>query len=547
MISNATHYNNLISPVRQIKARVEQYNGSALANIYCDTDRLISFDVERVGEAKFFGFGICQRLNIKLIDTYRELDITTSDDYILSFGAGDDYITVLPRFHTTEVNRDENTNQLSITAYDELERASKHTVAELFAQFATFDNEEAEPTGKSYSIREFAEFAADFFGLALRIENVTDNSFDTYYEGGANFDGSETIREALNAIAEATQTIYFINADGELVFKRLEVHLEPIETINREQYISLDSKTNRRLSKIMSATELGDNVSAELDAAGTTQYVRDNPFWDMRDDIDVLLDSAIGAVGGLTINQFEMDWRGNYLLEIGDKIALITKDGDTVNTFVLDDTINYDGSYSQRTRWSYEDNDAETVDNPSTLGDALKQTFAKVDKVNKQINLVAGDTASNKEAVSALQINTQSITASVAQLEENVNNGFDEVNEKFDSLKKSVEAILTSEDLQILIKQEIQNGVDKVVTSTGFKFDENGLNVSKTDSEMSTTITEDGMIVYRDNQAMLTANNTGVLAQNLHATTYLIIGSNSRFEDYNKNGEARTGCFWIGG
>ena len=55
------------------------------------------------------------------------------------------------------------------------------------------------------------------------------------------------------------------------------------------------------------------------------------------------------------------------------------------------------------------------------------------------------------------------------------------------------------------------------------------------------------MVVNRDGNAVLTANNEGVQAVNLHATTYLIIGQYSRFEDYDKDGEPRTGCFWIGG
>jgi hypothetical protein len=61
---------------------------------------------------------------------------------------------------------------------------------------------------------------------------------------------------------------------------------------------------------------------------------------------------------------------------------------------------------------------------------------------------------------------------------------------------------------------------------------------------MATTITEDGMVVYRDETAVLTANNEGVDAVNLHASTYLIVGGKSRFETY---GDNRTGCFWIGG
>ena len=90
----------------------------------------------------------------------------------------------------------------------------------------------------------------------------------------------------------------------------------------------------------------------------------------------------------------------------------------------------------------------------------------------------------------------------------------------------------------------MDNGVSKVTTSTGFKFDDEGLTVSKSNTEMKTQITEDGMKVFKNDEAVLTANNVGVEARNLSASTYLIVGSNSRFENY---GEERTGCFWIGG
>lgn len=122
------------------------------------------------------------------------------------------------------------------------------------------------------------------------------------------------------------------------------------------------------------------------------------------------------------------------------------------------------------------------------------------------------------------------------------------VNGDINTLTQKVEATMSAEDVQIQIKSELSNGVDKVTTATGFTFNEDGLTVSKTGSEMTTTIDEDGMSVYRDNVEVLTADNQGVIAYNLNARTYLVIGNNSRFEDYtNTNGEARTGCFWIGG
>jgi hypothetical protein len=88
------------------------------------------------------------------------------------------------------------------------------------------------------------------------------------------------------------------------------------------------------------------------------------------------------------------------------------------------------------------------------------------------------------------------------------------------------------------------NGAEKVETTTGYKLDADGLTISKTGAEMTTQITEDGMTVKRDDTEVLRANNVGVDATNLHATTYLIIGKNSRFEDYESN---RSACFWIGG
>lgn len=498
---------------------------------FTEQDAIKSIKIDRVGEeSKFFGFGVCQKLNIHLVDIYRQITTNTSNIFKIYFNSngGTDYVNTTPLFYVTENHRDENTNELSITAYDILYKANSRTVAELNLI--------------SYTVREFAAACAELLGLTLDIQNVEDLScFDTLYGSGANFEGTETLREALNAVAEVTQTIYFVTAD-KLVFKRLggatALH------ITKEDYIELNSKDNRRLGVICHATELGDNVKAELAAAGSTQYVRDNPFWELREDIADLVDNALAAIGGLTINQFECKWRGNYLLEVGDKIELTTKDDNTATSFVINDTINYDGALSQQTSWSYTDNETETEANPSNLGESLKQTFARVDKANKQIDIVASEAAANSADISALQINTESINASVEKVEKESAEALEAVNENISTLTRKVEAQITADEVALEIKKELANGSSKVETSTGFTFNEEGLNVSKSGSEMSTQITEDGMKIKKNAEEVLTANNEGVKAIDLHATTYLIVGTNSRFENYGSN---RTGCFWIGG
>jgi len=531
IIANSCFLDSINALIRRIKGRVELFEGSTLLNSFNATDSLKSFSVERsTNEGKFFGYGICQKLQVKLRDKDRNIVAAKGMGLEAVFGTGCDYIYSTPIFYIQDISRNENTNELTLTAYDALYDATAYKFADLELQ-------------APYSIAEVATACATKLGLPWQTINVNDNSFNTEYAEGANFAGTETLREVLDAIAEATQTIYYIDRNWELTFKRLDVSGDPVVTINKAKYFSLDSKGARTLAAICHATELGDNVIAGVEG-GITQYVRNNPFWDLRDDIGTLLENALAAVNGLTITQFTCSWRGNYLLEIGDKIAFTNKDGSIITSYLLDDTINYNGAMNEKSEWAFSEDKGETAANPSTLGDAMKMTYARVDKANQRIDLVASETTANAESISQLQVNVDGVYTEVSRVEQVANENFDSVNGDIETLTKKVETAVTAEDVSIAISTELSNGVDKVTTTTGFTFNEEGLTVSKSGSEMTTQITEDGMSVFRDNKEVLTADNTGVKAENLHATTYLIIGKNSRFEDYEGN---RTGCFWIGG
>lgn len=531
MIQAEQCFSNCINnPVRHVRARVDLYAGSTLLDTFRHNDRLKSLTIERVAEGgKFFGFGICQKLNVKLIDKARELKPTTENTLDVAFGTGCDFIYTSPYFRVTEVHRDETTNELSITAYDALYTATGLSVSQL-------------ELPETYTLADFTNACGALLGLPINIQDGAE-AFATTYNGGANFEGSESVRAALDAIAEATQTIYYLDNQWRLTFKRLDRDGAAVAAINKNNYFDLDSSENRRLAAVCSATELGDNYIASLDVSGTTQYIRDNPFLEMREDIAELVDNALIAVGGLTINQFDCAWRGNYLIEIGDKISIETKDGATVYSYLLDDTITYDGVLSQKTRWQYDGSEGESIDNPTNLGEALRQTYAKVDKANKQIEIVVGDLEEKTESISALILETDSIVASVKSLETSTANALENIDNNIETLTKSVNAVMTEEDIKITIQEELSNGTNKVITATGYTFDEEGLRVSKTGSEMSSLLDEDGLSVFRDNTEVLTADNTGVNGINMTVRQYLIVGG-SRFEEY---GAGRTGCYWIGG
>ena len=176
---------------------------------------------------------------------------------------------------------------------------------------------------------------------------------------------------------------------------------------------------------------------------------------------------------------------------------------------------------------------------------AEKDKLASIENgANKTIvDTDLNSTSTNPLQNKAIYTKFNSISAEVKQVKDDFNNNIEVVNEDIQTLTQKVNSTITAEDVKLQIQSELNNGVTKVKTTTGFTFDDEGLTVSKSGNEMTTQITEDGMTVFRDNTAILIANNVGVDAVNLHATTYLIIGNNSRFEDY---GEDRTGCFWLG-
>lgn len=539
MLTVTQEYNEAISsPVRQTIAKVELLSGSTIANTFAETGSVKSIEIQRIGESgKFFGFTICQRLNVHLRDKNRQFSITTANALKPYIGVisndGTKSYCPFPSFNVTEVNRNENTNELSITAYDLMNKAAKHTLSEITLT-------------KPYTIKE----VADVIAAALNTTVITDipngdTSFKASYTDGANFEVDDegnitdksTFREVLTYIAEATQTICYVNNENKIVFKRLSKDGKENFTLDKATYFSLSSKDNKRLQTIIRANELGDNVSVSTTLTGSTQIISNNPFWDNREDIITLLNNAISRVGDMTFNLFSADWRGNPALEIGDKIKLVNKDDSAAYTYLLNDTITYNGSLSEKTELSWEDSTQSADAQPVTLPEMIKKTYAKVDRVNNIIDLVVSD--------------TKEVSKNLNELDEKVEG----VKETADSASANITAIQTditeikqdAESIKLSVETIQDDGVTKIKTGMGYTFNDEGLHIEKTDSELSTHIDEDGMEVRKNDETMLKADNQGVEAKNLHANTYLIIGNNSRFEDYVKDGYNYTACFWIGG
>lgn len=104
----------------------------------------------------------------------------------------------------------------------------------------------------------------------------------------------------------------------------------------------------------------------------------------------------------------------------------------------------------------------------------------------------------------------------------------------------------TAQGLQVQITDIVDNGTSKV-TNTLVNVDSNGVGISKTGEEMSLKLgyladQQVGLEVTRNDEKVLQVTNTGVEAENVKVRKYLIIGNNSRMEDYQEG----TGVFYIG-
>lgn len=512
---------------REVTGGVKIFNGSTVTRTLLPSETLAGFTIENsVPKGKFFGFAVSQKLTIEIVNELLSIDKGTKLQPYLAIKDAEDYPT-LPYFYVDTVEHDTVKKTTKITAYDAIYLASKRQISEVSIEYPI--------TLLNYATAVVNALDGNILGTFTINPELT--------MGTVNVDGTETLQDILAAIAEVSGTICMCSSGNTIQFKTLSKTAE--DAILPATYFNFTSQKPIVLTKIASATELGDNYISGEDE-GYTQTLWDNPFLELREDIATVVDAIQAQVCPLQMTPYTLESRGNPYYEIGDCITIYTATGEH-KIYWFNETLQYNGGLRSRTSWEAGEDEKPDA-NPTNLGEAVKNTYAKVDKVNNEVNIVTGTSSENAQAIAALKLNTESISASVTNLREATEGGLNTIHEDIIDLTNRVEATMTPEAVDLKIQTAMSKGVDSVTTTTGFTFNEAGLTVSKTGSEMTTRIDEDGMSVYRDNNEVLTADNQGVIAYNLHAKTYLIIGENSRFEDYtNTNGEARTGCFWIGG
>lgn len=151
--------------------------------------------------------------------------------------------------------------------------------------------------------------------------------------------------------------------------------------------------------------------------------------------------------------------------------------------------------------------------------------------LNGSVNITSGNSSGGTTSISDLQKNIGDLQNQVTSIQADRN-----------GLLVRIETL----------EQDGDKIIDSVTTSTGYTFNSDGLTIRKSNEEIENQLNNNGMYVRRYTgstpENILVADKNGVNALNINVRKYLVIGSNSRFEDYSNGTDSmRTGCFYLGG
>lgn len=405
-------------------------------------------------------------------------------------------------FIVKDAKYNDESNSIALTCYDLLLLSMTE-----YSSVVEFPKEEgADPV----TLGEYLQAICTFLGIELATPTFTNSDVVIEEE---KYNSDYTFRDVLTEIAQAAGGTIAIKDDKLWVLypAASEVTVEP----SNLKSITVGELYGPVNSVVLARTPQEDNIYKRDEAAEKICEIKieNNQLMDShREDF---IEGIYNALYGLTYYPHEVESYGIGILDICDLFTIETLDGKTYTALHISGDTEITQGFIERTK--------------GTAPTATKTDYTAASETDRRINKTILRVNKQEQVIQALVSKTE--------------NAINELTGQLEETTKSVEQKITPEQVQILISETV-NGIDSVTTSTGYTFDQDGLNIKKNGEEIENTIDHTGMYVDRNDDNILTANHEGVDAINLKARQYLIIGDNSRLENYEKR---RTGCFYIGG
>lgn len=245
---------------------------------------------------------------------------------------------------------------------------------------------------------------------------------------------------------------------------------------------------------------------------------------------------------------------GKPFLKKGAKFRVYLDEENYIDSYVLQNEFKYDGTFYNVIKCPVLTEQQVKTKQDISLGEKLRQTEIIVNKQEGTIDLYTNktDAIDLRENNNYLELkdkfNGYTPQSDFASLQSEVRTTYADTYKK-DEVKSILKGTFYDENNNQIVSE--------IVKTTSGTFDENGMTYEKTNAQTKTTINEVGVNTRRtsNNESILFAgyvdeNNTEysdfkgqtiVATENILVKKYLVVGSNSRLEDY-ENG---TGIFTL--
>ncbi len=320
-------------------------------------------------------------------------------------------------------------------------------------------------------------------------------------------------KDVISSLCELNGVFGHIDRKGLFAYVSLPGR-DSAEVVDGSRYLSCEFEEfeTEFISKLQIRQEQNDIGVVVGD--GANAYIIENNFLVYGkdpNDLEEIARKILAKITNISYRPMKVTLLGNPCLEVGDAILIHTKTKDVFG-YVFERTIK--GIQSLK---------------DSIQAQGVQQYSEKVNSMQREINQLRGKT-------NALEKTVEKTLAKISDVEKGMATTIEQTSER---VKIEIEAATKNlSNLQEEVAKNTEN-----INKTTYEFGTEDFTVAKEGEEIETHISHKGMRVLHNKKEKLTANNEGVKAEDLHATTYLIVGDNSRLENYKKK---RTGIFWIG-
>lgn len=451
----------------------------------------------------------------------QSLHLAAGDEIILYRQDGEN-LQKMGIFITEEPVR-QSSNRLKITAYDRVSLLDQDLTAWLEGL-----------TDWPYTLQTFSQMVCDRCGVSLKSTHLPNGD----YAVGKFRAGQVTGRQLLSWVGELCGRFCRADRDGILEFgwyTPKDITVTPDSdpyyfqgSLHYQQYqVEPVDKVQLRQNQEDVGTVYPDHPEAL-----NTYIITGNPLMaaNTAESLIGIAQTLYEQLHTVTYTPCKVSVAADLSLSAGDILSVRSRDGQTIFVYVM--TCIHSGG----------------KDTLEATGSARRNSSTAVNSSSFQA--LSGKVLNLKTTVDGLQAENRDAAGKMASLSLDVAGIASEVSrqqadgERLQSQLTALNQKAASVDIRV--QKLTEEGTKKVQTETGFTFDDKGLTISKTGTQMENLLDESGMYVKRHGAVILQANQDGVGAADVTVRNYLIVGDHARFEDYSSGTDGkRTACYWI--